>query len=342
MNILNSNIEKNFEHNFLREVSFCPVCHSKKKKFLLNKNNQEIGNLYLSQLSKYLNIELFQLLRKLQTYECKNCSTIYCDPWLKAEVSNEFYSSVYGKHQFGWAEFDKWANNDETNNILGNRKSIWKFIKKFLKKIDYYAELNCPFQGLFPMFAKNFFEMDNSFKSSRIRHILEMRRIYSSKEDFSGVTIQKKEYGMSSVFPTNNFLITQESSMFWGSNCTFNNVSCHNTASSVFGVKKLPLNEIETLKFDVFGSFGNIDHVSDPLKVIKKMLKHSKLVVLTLHNLKSNIHKQHLYKFGPKFPDFLKNQGINVFKIPLQETAINLKNRESAETILLSTEINFK
>lgn len=80
MNILNTNIEKNFEHNFLREVSSCPVCHSKKKKILLNKNNQEIGNLYLSQLSKFLNIELFQLLRKFQTYEYQNCSTIYCDP----------------------------------------------------------------------------------------------------------------------------------------------------------------------------------------------------------------------------------------------------------------------
>ena len=77
MNILNTNIEKNLEHNFLREVSSCPVCRSKKKKKLINKKNQEIGNLYLSQLSKYLNIELFQLLRKLQTYECKNCSTVY-------------------------------------------------------------------------------------------------------------------------------------------------------------------------------------------------------------------------------------------------------------------------
>ena len=74
------NIEKNFEHDFLREVGSCPVSHSKKKKILLNKNNQEIGKLYLSQLSKFLNIELFQLLRKFQTYEYQNCSTIYCDP----------------------------------------------------------------------------------------------------------------------------------------------------------------------------------------------------------------------------------------------------------------------
>ena len=41
MNILNTNIEKNFEHNFLRS-KFLSVCHSKKKKILLNKNNQEI------------------------------------------------------------------------------------------------------------------------------------------------------------------------------------------------------------------------------------------------------------------------------------------------------------
>ena len=53
---------------------------------------------------------------------------------------------------------------------------------------------------------------------------------------------------MSSVFPTNNYLITEESSMFWGSNCTFNNVSCHNTASSVFGVKKLPLNLLDAIR----------------------------------------------------------------------------------------------
>ena len=64
--------------------------------------------------------------------------------------------------------------------------------KKFLGVIDNYAELNCPFQGLYPMFVKEFYKQDKSFKNSRIKHMLEMRNIYKSYESFNGFPLPRK------------------------------------------------------------------------------------------------------------------------------------------------------
>ena len=330
-----------FDESYLTTYEFCPVCKSEERKDITNSDDKEFGSSYLLAIAKYLQVKPIKLLRAMKTYECTHCSSIYCDPWFTPEISNELYSSIYGKHNFGWLAFDKWANDIENIDIIGKRDVIWQYLKKFLGVIDNYAELNCPFQGLYPMFVKEFYKQDKSFKNSRIKHMIEMRNIYKSYESFNGFPLPKKELENNSIYPKNNYLITKETSMFWGSNCSFDSVSCHNTSVSLFGLKKLPFNEIGDLYFDVFGSYSNIDHFPDPLSVIKRMLKHSKIVVLTLHNLDTKIHKQHLYKFGKSFPLFLKKQGINILEIPISETAFNPDAPENSQTILISETLNF-
>ena len=171
-----------------------------------------------------------------------------------------------------------------------------------------------------------------------------MKQIFNSS--LSGFSPMQIEDPILEDYPNKNFLILEPSSMFWGNNCSSQNLSCHNVATSLFNVKKLYLNELERneLKLDVFASYSNIDHLMDPMKTIEKMTNISKIVILTLHHLNSKISKQHLFKYGIDFTKFLKRSGYYTFQIDEKELTNNINDIEnplSTTTLLISKKINF-
>ena len=60
-----------------------------------------------------------------------------------------------------------------------------------------------------------------------------------------------------------------------------------------------------------------------------------------MHGLNDIINKQHLFKFGPDFPNYLKKIGYNVLVLPLEETAADPEDIENSLTILVSKSIQF-
>ena len=242
----------------------------------------------------------------------------------------------------GWSKLNYWAaDKEEVNSSMGDLDIIWNYIKKYSKKIDIYGELNCPFQGFFGKFAKILYESDEKFKNESLNHLIHMRKTYKNPT-FPGYAV-KMPNQPSTHLPEERILIIEPSSMFWGSNCSSNNISCYSTAQSLFGIKKCDLKDIkrENIKFDVIGAYNLLDHFFDPLKILSKLTNASKLVVLTLHGLNDTIGKQHLFKFGQNFPTFLKKIGYNIFEIPSEEIMPNPDDIRNSTTMLVSKSINF-
>ena len=339
------NIQKDILKNNLVYKGQCPVCGSSERKSSEISSDAQKGNDYLKSLSNYLKIDLYQMLKTMKSYYCLNCSSEYCDPWISQDISNLLYSQMYGRHRDGWLKYNDWVrNNFQNEEKFSEKLNIFKIITYFLSKIDSYAELNCPFQGLFPYFSSLKFKTSEDYARNIFKNFEKMKQIYnSSLSGFSPVQIEDPTLD---DFPNKSFLILEPSSMFWGDNCSSQNLSCHNVATSLFNIKKLYLNELgsEKLKLDVFASYSNIDHLMDPMKTIEKMTNISKIVILTLHHLNSKISKQHLYKYGIDFAKFLDKSGYYTYQIAEKEFKKNINDTEnplSTTTLLISKEINF-
>ena len=282
------NIQNNILKNNLVYKGQCPVCGSSERKSSENSSDTQKGNEYLKSLSDYLKIDLYQMLKMMKSYHCQNCSSEYCDPWISPDISNLLYSQMYGRHRDGWLKYNDWVkNNFQNEEKFIEKLTIFKIIKNFLGTIDSYAELNCPFQGLFPYFSSLKFKKSENYTGNIFKNFEKMKQIFNSS--LSGFSPMQIEDPILDDYPNKNFLILEPSSMFWGDNCSSQNLSCHNVATSLFNVKKLYLNELERneLKLDVFASYSNIDHLMDPMKTIEKMTNISKIVILTLHHLNS-------------------------------------------------------
>ena len=332
--------EKSLDQNFLSSFKNCPVCSSEKRS--RRTSNDERTNLYFEAIATYFKTNEIQLHKKIKVFVCDECNSEYCDPWFKTEVSDLLYSVIFGKHRQGWNKFNYWANDEEKTNVsMGDLDVIWRYVEKYAKKVDSYAELNCPFQGFFGKFTKVLYKKDNNYKNKSLNHLIHMRKAYE-QFPFPGYAVELPKQPSTNI-PKDRTLIVEPTSMFWGSNCSSDNVSCHSTALSLFGVRKLDLKDIERekIKFDVLGAYNVIDHFYKPLEMISKLTKISRLVVLTLHGLNDIINKQHLFKFGPDFPNYLKKIGYNVLVLPLEETAADPEDIENSLTILVSKSIQF-
>ena len=339
------NIQNDILKNNLVFKGQCPVCGSSERKSSEISSDNQLGNEYLKTLSEYLKIDLYQMLKTMMTYRCLNCSSEYCDPWISPDISNLLYSQMYGRHRDGWLKYIDWVkNNFQNEEKFSEKLTIFKIIKNFLGTIDTYAELNCPFQGLFPYFSSLKFKKSENYTGDIFKNFEKMKQIFNSS--LSGFSPMQIEDPILDDYPNKNFLILEPSSMFWGDNCSSQNLSCYNVATSIFNVKKLYLNDLESnkLKLDVFASYSNIDHVMNPMKTIEKMTNSSKIVILTLHHLNSKISKQHLFKYGIDFAKFLKRSGYYTFQIAEKELKNNINdidNPLSTTTLLISKEINF-
>ena len=244
--------------DFLTPTNKCPVCLSDKRS--LGQNNDAQSNSYLQKMSSYIDITERELHKIIKIYICSECNTEYCDPWFTTDTSSLLYNIIFGQHRNGWNKFNDWANDDKKIGLdSGNLDVIWEYIKKFSDKIQFYGELNCPFHGFFGKFAKKLYELDSNFKDQSLNHLLRMRESYN-KIPFTGYSQNLPKEPVSEI-PKKRSLIIEPSSMFWGSNCSYNNVSCYSTAMSLFGINKLNFTDIErqNIKFDVIGAFNVID-----------------------------------------------------------------------------------
>jgi hypothetical protein len=126
----------------------CFFCDSKNFGEIVN--FKYIDNFYTQVLKKKYSQTSQNIQSKLRLRKCNNCNSFTFDRWFSQEAKNIMYN--FQKHRMGWHKF---MNTIYTNNseLLLNDVEMFLKISQEIGVIRNYAELMCPFMGMYPVFS---------------------------------------------------------------------------------------------------------------------------------------------------------------------------------------------
>jgi hypothetical protein len=248
----------------------------------------------------------------MKAFQCEACHAVYCDPWISTEARKWIFSVGTPQHNVGWSNFFGWAERDQRycDHIRPHLIALWdEILRTFPGKVTSYAEVNCPFNGLLPVFAElqrpqigqkdvsTYFRNQRSKathpRSQRTLSLptLSLRKRLSRAKPENGASIEAPL-----PYPEQRYLLLVPSHVIWGRNCNALGTSCHATAQEMLGASLLYLEELRarTQPLDVFAFINTLDHTDEPLKIVETALAHARLVVIENHG-EANLGKQHLW-----------------------------------------------
>ena len=140
-----------------RPVTTCPWCgsgepdHRAPARAIGSKSNK-----YLDAVARRIDLPVSKLIASMDTFECRNCGTAYCDPWLSQPATEWLFSLGYPQHHSGWVRFFAWLDRSSNyQKIYAPRaQRIWAYLGNRLGTIAAYGEIGCPFTGLFTYFQE--------------------------------------------------------------------------------------------------------------------------------------------------------------------------------------------
>lgn len=277
---------------------------------------------YLQHPAAILGLDTTELVTLMNVYECVRCGTYYIDPWLSPHLAASIFVTSSPDHIAGWSAFQQWIEHDSSMDLERELPSnIYVDLHRQLGGINSYAEFGCPFQGYFTRLLP----IDKETRPvDRFAHSLTLRkldtrwptmiRIHHALNRIKNVifviglkTLRLKRSirrVMPSVLnidlPTRRVLLTEDSHLRWGANCTQFGQSCRFFASSSLGVDVMPLDvaiKHSAERFDLIGIFNSLDHSPEPLQVLQKCLTISHNVVVAGHR-HHIAARQHPFAFG--------------------------------------------
>jgi hypothetical protein len=138
-------------------VAACPWCgsgepeHRAPAKAFGSKSNK-----YLDAIAERIDLPVSTLIASKDTFECRNCGTAYCDPWLSQPATEWLFSLGYPQHHSGWLRFFAWLDRSPNyQKVYAPRaERIWAYLGNRLGTIAAYGEIGCPFTGLFTYFQE--------------------------------------------------------------------------------------------------------------------------------------------------------------------------------------------
>jgi hypothetical protein len=311
----------------LVSVKNCPVCQGNNREEAVTGGiNSKTGLLYLQHASGRLGQTVEELLEKILVYQCNDCQSYWCDPWLDDLSSSQIFIKGSPDHIAAWLNFDRWLSRPDSNTTLIATASLYKILKERIGFIGSYAEYGCPFFGFLLLFRSveinqseriNIFA-NSSIRSSDKRHNLAWR-IYNnlSKLSLAATTAYHKLrlllHGGNRIsrdlkleeVPKKKFFLPNQSTICWGANCVRYGNTCTYFASTVLNADTIFLKEkVDHAKFDLLGIFNILDHTNDPMKVITNGLRLANNIIIATHQ-SDTAGKQHLFAFHKSFPDYL-------------------------------------
>ena len=322
----------------IKNNDYCPVCKEKKRSISNNgiaSRNNYTGWGYLKHIADKIGIKNEILFDTIKVYECKNCRSYYCDPWLSEKAENFLFEEASSDHIAGWSNFENWLNNSFAGS--GKEHLICKSLRKYIGNFDKYGEFACPFQGLFFAFAKTEMLKKNKrkiFYTSLIKHydirwttifkiynlihyliILIICLLFEIK--FLISRILKKNTSLREVdefAPKEMYLIKDDSLAHWGVGCIRYGKNCSYFSSKLLNVTLLSYGDqlIESkdkkfAKFDLISIFNILDHTREPKATVSNLLRMSKNLLIVTHAA-SLAGKQHKFAFGDSLPTWLAIQ----------------------------------
>lgn len=311
------------ENKFSQPKGVCPVCKSKDISVSQENLVEFCDNFYLDALCIDLDVSKKVLKECAVVHECVDCSTVFCDPWLKYEVASEIFNVVYGQHNRGWDALYGWLADKPVQSF----RALLDLAIDYVGPISTYGEYMCPFMGNLMFYrdkelekiSKNdLYKASISYITSRHQNA-ELSADHDNKstilrtrsatrlEKLKSLSENKKE------IPIKRYLLHEASSLCWGHGCVGDGVNCKSLVRPLLGANILTTQEAlsQNLKIDLIGVFNTLDHVNDPISTLYDLLKVGSAVLLINH-AQPIISKQHNFVFRPGFLDYLRDQGLSV------------------------------
>lgn len=310
--------------NFQDNLS-CPVCHEKANILEIDIFSPDNFYLEVARTAYRLPVDVFE--SQLKTFKCRECGSIFCNPWFSRKTSFEVFNLVYPQHNRGWEVLYDWLDGKEKQSY----KALFYQVEQHIGTIASYGELNCPFQGnllwmgeaLLPKVAsrrKSFRDLVAISRVNRLEYW--MRKFRGLVFKINKIRLKeiakhfnKAEYNHDLKIPQRRLLITTESTKFWGQGCFANGISCRALASAMLDIEVAPLWSLTANeKLDCIGVFNVLDHLDNPLETLFKLLEISRFVILVNH-AQEQITKQHHFVLRFDFILFLESKNLKVIDI---------------------------
>jgi hypothetical protein len=265
----------------------------------------------------------------LQAWQCENCTSVYCDPWLSRSASARLYTTGVGQHDSGWRILHESVADDDGETHAHWREHTWARIDAIAGPVSAYAELNCPFSGLLPFFRRNeigvaayrrLARRTRSSARSRRRHprgvLGTLRRAFDVRPPEPPPLLRSAQ---ATAYPDERVLVLEPSSACWGNNCVSQGVTCKSLAGRLLAATLATPDDLDRddRRFDV-AVLTQLDHFFEPTAVLERFLERSRLVVVACH-LSNYFGKQHPYAFGPGIAEHFRSRGWSAVDLT-QET----------------------
>lgn len=349
----------------------CPVCGGVERVGAVDgmaRFKKDVGFHYLKHAAAALEITVEQLVDTAKVFQCLNCHTFYCDPWVSQEVASRVFTSGAPDHIAGWGNFEHWISSSNLNSVERANLKLYRLIEKKIGRLSSYAEFGCPFQGFLllfkareetpvermELFAKAMRrEPDMRWtKLTKLHHaatrwanslVMGYHRLRAIKESLRSGQANVVDHEKEGSLPASRFLLTQDTTRAWGNNCVRYGASCRYYAGEVLNADVLPFDEAAKEvacgvreRFDLLGIFNSLDHTSDPVKVIRRGLAMARHIVVATHHA-SYAGKQHQYAFDERFPQWLSAVLENAVVEDITDAVIG-SGKRSVNYLFISSE----
>lgn len=328
------------------DVKRCPVCGNTSRQESsegIASARGDSGRHYLKFAADKLQMPIEQLLDTIKVFQCDECRTFYCDPWISSETASYIFTDGAPDHMAGWGNFEHWLSAPCPNAVGATNQRLYQLVEERIGRLSAYAEYGCPFQGFLLLFRGMEVAPDQRIDlfSQAMKRSPDIRwstspRVYLRAQRIAGALtigyhrLRLKKEAMRAraaeaispcyPLPEKRTLLTQETTKRWGNNCVRYGGSCNYYSSRILGAEVLPFDEKLSIhtdgqpaEYDLIGIFNIIDHTNAPLEVLRSSLRLARHVVVVNHHA-STAGKQHLFAFHHSFPNWLAStlKGVTV------------------------------
>jgi hypothetical protein len=206
----------------------------------------------------------------------------------------------------GWYKF---MNTIFTNNseLLLNDIKIYLRISQEIGVIRNYAELMCPFIGLYPMFSyiRNKAISNQKFFSTLYSSlIIFLLKIIKKKNLNSEIAVLIKKINL----PKNNIFFQTKTCNGWDKHCCYLGYNCKEIIKKDSWVQIIANDHANDLnkEIDLLYLDNTLDHLNNPLIFLEKLRPKIKNVFIEFHNLSGGA--QHPFFMTPGTMNFISKK----------------------------------
>jgi len=300
----------------LVDIARCPVCGGVERVESDGMSVRKLQGLhYLKHAAAGLGLSVEDFADRVKTFRCASCGSYFCDPWLSPELASSIFNAGAPDHIAGWAEFEHWLYPPSANLVQLRNRRLSAAVTRRIGAVSAYAEFGCPFQGLLlefrgqetaprervSLFARMLQRPPDVrwTKIPRLHHAMQRwagrlavfaLRLRAFKQGLvaagKGRRAEPRNGAVLPSLPARRYLLTEDTTRGWGSNCVRYGASCQYFAHTVLGADVIPLEEAHRTgapKCNLIGLFNVLDHTAVPLDVLRRCLGLTDHILIASH-----------------------------------------------------------